>query len=61
MINLRQKNDDDTATLALLDKAIHDEGYELIKDGHHEIYLSDPRRIKQEKLKTVLRYPIREK
>ncbi|HIC73505.1 MAG TPA: transcriptional regulator, partial [Candidatus Marinimicrobia bacterium] len=25
---------------------------------HHEIYLSDPRRSKPEKLKTVLRQPI---
>ena len=28
---------------------------------HHEIYLSDPRRAAPEKLKTVLRHPIREK
>ena len=26
---------------------------------HHEIYLSDPRRTKEEKLKTVLRIPVR--
>jgi hypothetical protein len=26
---------------------------------HHEIYLSDPRRVESEKLKTVLRQPIR--
>ena len=25
---------------------------------HHEIYLSDPRRVKPEKLKTILRYPV---
>ena len=28
---------------------------------HHEIYLSDPRRTAPEKLKTVLRFPVREK
>ena len=28
---------------------------------HHEIYLSDPRRTAPEKLKTVLRHPIRAK
>ena len=28
---------------------------------HHEIYLGDPRRTAPEKLKTVLRHPIREK
>ena len=26
---------------------------------HHEIYLSDPRKCTPEKLKTVIRYPIR--
>jgi len=32
----------------------------LCVDGkHHEIYLSDPRRIAPEKLKTILRYPVR--
>ncbi|NCB82802.1 MAG: transcriptional regulator, partial [Bacilli bacterium] len=25
---------------------------------HHEIYLSDPRRVAPEKLKTVIRHPI---
>jgi hypothetical protein len=29
--------------------------------GHHEIYLSDPRRIAPEKLKTILRLPVRKK
>jgi hypothetical protein len=28
---------------------------------HHEIYLSDPRRIAPKKLKTILRVPVREK
>jgi hypothetical protein len=26
---------------------------------HHEIYLSDPRRVAPEKLKTILRHPVR--
>ena len=26
---------------------------------HHEIYLSDPRKVAQEKCKTVIRHPIR--
>jgi hypothetical protein len=26
---------------------------------HHEIYLSDPRRVAPEKLRTILRYPVR--
>lgn len=34
------------------------EGYEFT-DRHHEIYLSDPRRVAPEKLKTILRMPVR--
>lgn len=45
-------------TIARLHDFIHEEGYEL--DGkHHEIYLSDPRRTAPEKLKTVIRQPMR--
>jgi len=33
------------------------EGYEF-GDRHHEIYLSDPRRVPPEKLKTILRMPV---
>jgi hypothetical protein len=35
-----------------------DQGYEL-RGKHHEIYLSDPRRTVQEKLRTVIRQPIK--
>ncbi len=35
-----------------------DQGYEL-RGKHHEIYLSDPRRTAQEKLRTVIRQPIK--
>jgi hypothetical protein len=31
------------------------------KRRHHEIYLSDPKRSAPEKLKTVLRVPVKEK
>jgi len=34
-----------------------DNGYRL-RGKHHEIYLSDPRRAKPEKMKTVLRHPV---
>lgn len=30
-------------------------------DLHHEIYLSDPRRVPPERLKTILRHPVRKK
>jgi hypothetical protein len=33
-------------------------GYEMV-GVHHEIYLSDPRKVVPEKLKTVLRQPVR--
>jgi hypothetical protein len=33
-------------------------GYEMV-GKHHEIYLSDPRKVAPEKLKTVLRQPVR--
>ena len=35
------------------------QGYEL-RGRHHEIYLGDPRRTAPERLKTVLRHPVRE-
>ena len=45
-------------TIEKMHKAIHAAGKEL--DGkHHEIYLSDPRRTAQEKLRTIIRQPMR--
>jgi hypothetical protein len=39
---------------------IPNNGY--VENGkHHEIYLSDPRRVAPEKLKTVLRQPIKKR
>ena len=51
--------DDETPVLAELhNQYIPENG--LIETGkHHEIYLSDPRRVAPEKLKTVLRQPVR--
>jgi hypothetical protein len=43
---------------------IADQGYELdISDTryHHEIYLSDVRKVTPEKLKTVVRHPIKKR
>ena len=56
--------DDEPETITLMDKFIKENGY--INDFsntrmHHEIYLSDARRVAPEKLKTVLRHPIRKK
>ena len=43
---------------------LKEQGYETEFSGcrmHHEIYLSDPRRTAPEKLRTVIRLPIRRK
>lgn len=50
------------ATIDAMHEYIAREGYTLdITDKrlHHEIYLSDPRRCRPEKLKTVLRHPVK--
>ena len=54
--------DDEPATVARMHEFAEREGYALdITDErhHHEIYLSDPRRTAPEKLKTVVRHPVR--
>ena len=54
--------DDEPATVALMDEFIRAKGYQNdITENrfHHEIYLSDARRVAPEKLKTVIRHPIR--
>ena len=56
--------DDEPATVAIMDKYLEENGYENdISDTrrHHEIYLSDARRVAPEKLKTVIRHPIKVK
>jgi hypothetical protein len=51
--------DDEGPTLqAMHHKFIPQNGYEM-RGRHHEIYLSDARKVAPEKLKTVLRQPIR--
>ncbi len=44
--------------IARMHALAHQQGYRL-HGKHHEIYLSDPRRAAPEKMKTVLRQPIR--
>ena len=53
--------DDEPATVAAMEEYATGQGYGLdFSQGrfHHEIYLSDVRRCKPEKLKTVIRQPI---
>lgn len=54
--------DDEPATVKLMDEFIKENGYETDitdKRYHHEIYLSDVRKCKPDKLKTVIRHPIK--
>ena len=56
--------DDEPATAELMNEFIEREGYRTdINDKrfHHEIYLSDARKAAPEKLKTVIRHPIKRK
>ena len=55
--------DDEPASVALMDAFLEQNGY--INDFsenrmHHEIYLSDPRKCSSDKLKTVIRHPIKQ-
>jgi hypothetical protein len=54
--------DDEPATIAVMDRFAIENGYEVDINEirrHHEIYLSDPRKTAPEKLKTIIRHPIR--
>ena len=56
--------DDEPSTINLMHEYMIENGYELdITNNrfHHEIYLSDPRRCDVNKLKTVIRHPIRKR
>lgn len=54
--------DDEPATVAIMDRFLEEQGY--VNDFgparlHHEIYLSDARRVAPEKWKTVIRHPVK--
>lgn len=54
--------DDEPATVQLMHEYMEQQGYCLdISDSrlHHEIYLSDARRVTADKLKTVIRHPVK--
>jgi hypothetical protein len=54
--------DDEPATIVTLSEFVKASGYQEDLAGHrrhHEIYLSDPRKTAPEKLKTVIRHPIK--
>jgi hypothetical protein len=56
--------DDEQRTIDLINTFIEENNFKndlTDKRRHHEIYLSDPRKTKIEKLKTVIRIPIKKK
>ena len=56
--------DDEPATVNMMHDFLEQQGYEpdiTDKRLHHEIYLSDARKVVPEKLKTVIRHPVRKK
>jgi hypothetical protein len=50
--------DQELPTIELLNETMKREGLEMA-GKHHEIYISDPRRTPPEKLRTVIRHPVR--
>ena len=55
--------DEEPETVEKMHEFMEQNGYELdITDTfHHEIYLSDPRRVSIDKLKTDVRHPVKKK
>ena len=56
--------DNEPATVALMDRFLEENGYENDLSAtrlHHEIYLSDARKVASENWKTVIRHPIKKK
>jgi hypothetical protein len=51
--------DREPETIALMRKFAEAKGFRLV-GPHHEIYLSDPRRVPAERLKTIIREPVAE-
>ena len=55
--------DAEPETIMRMEDYMKKQGYEAdFTDNrfHHEIYLSDPRRTKEERLRTVIRHPVRQ-
>ena len=54
--------DDEPETIGIMNRFVEESGYQNDMGGgrrHHEIYLGDPRKTAPEKLKTVIRHPIK--
>lgn len=53
--------DDEPESFRKMEDYCNDNGYRRISHKHREIYLSDPRKVEESKLKTVLRYQVEAK
>ena len=56
--------DNEPATIETMKTYVEENGYEIDINNnrfHHEIYLSDPRKCDESRLKTVIRHPIKKK
>lgn len=54
--------DDEPATVEAMDAFAREQGYEIDlseERRHHEVYLSDARKVTPDKLKTIVRHPIK--
>lgn len=54
--------DTEAESIAKMEKLLKEKGYETDFNGirfHHEIYLSNPKRVAEEKRKTIIRHPIK--
>lgn len=52
--------DSEDVSIDILKDFISKSNYEIVLESHHEIYMSDFRRSKEENLKTIIRYKLRE-
>jgi hypothetical protein len=50
--------DEEQESIAKIEKFMENEGLQ-INGRHHEIYLSDPRKVSKEKLRTIIRYAVK--
>lgn len=50
--------DDEPLTIERLEHYLNEQGYAITNDSHHEIYMSDFRRVTEDKYKTLIRYKI---
>jgi hypothetical protein len=53
--------DDEPKTFAVMQEFLAANNLKRRSTEHKEIYMSDPRRVEKDKLKTVLRYYVKEK